>query len=262
MKVRLFFYLQVKNCFAMTKLFLINHRPHRQQGRGGKEEKEEFKDGAAVRGFDALQTAEEGVEGVAGQVPKGDHADHKLDLAGLVRSVVFHQHRHDLGIGVAVGLGIVLGVDQGGDFVLRGVRLELEVEHVLDFLRADPAGGGLPGMEPGAVDAAVDRGDDGHDLLDEGAVERAQGPADLRRVGKHEAEVPEEERQGIDPAGEGFGHRDDCTRWGNHLDIASCVPLCFRKRIHLIRHPAGATFPSRGRLDKVYSIPNGCLAGL
>lgn len=66
-------------------------------------------------------------------------------------------------------------------------------------------------MEPGAVHAAVDRGDDGHDLLNEDTVEGAHGLADLRHVGEHEAEVTEEEREGVDPAGEGFGHRDDCT---------------------------------------------------
>jgi hypothetical protein len=33
-------------------------------------------------------------------------------------------------------------------------------------------------------------------------------------VGQHEAEVLKEEREGVDFAVEGFGHRDDCTSWG------------------------------------------------
>lgn len=105
----------------------------------------------------------------------------------------------------------MLGVKQGGNLVFGRVRLELEAEHVLDFFRADPAGDSLPGVEPGAVNAAVDRGDHGHDLLDEGVVERAHRPADLRCVDDHEAEVFEEQREGVDPAGEGFRHRHDCT---------------------------------------------------
>ena len=198
---------------AMTKgiLFLINNRAQGEEGRGGKKKEEKLKDGAAVRGFDALETAEEGVEGVTGEVPEGDHADEKLDLLGFLFTVGVDQLLQHFGIGPAVRFGVMLGVEQGGDLVFGGVRLELEVEHVLDLCRADPAGDGLPGVEPGAVDAAVDRGHDGHDLLDEGLVEGAHGLADLRRVADHEAEVPKEEREGVDPAGEGFGHRIDCT---------------------------------------------------
>ena len=195
----------------MTRLFLINHRPHRQQGRSGKEEEEELEDGAAVRCLHPLEAAEERVEGIAGEVPEGDHTDHKLNLLRFLFAISFGQLINHLRVGVPVRFRVVLGVEQGGDFILRGVRLELEVEHVLHLLRADPAGDGLLRVEPGAVDAAVDGGHDGHDLLDEGAVECAHGPADLRRVGEHEAEVFEEQREGVDPAVESFGHRDDCT---------------------------------------------------
>lgn len=131
----------------------------------------------------------------------------------------------------------MLGIEQRGDLVFRGVRPELEVEQVPHLLRADPAGDGLPGVEPGAVDAAVDGGDDGHDLLDEGAVERAHGLADLRRVGEHEAEVFKEEREGVNPAVEGFRHRSDCTSWG--------------KTQLSLQHPAGVSLRFRGEEERM-----------
>ena len=173
----------------MTRLFLINHRPHRQQHWGGKKEKEKLEDGAAVRRLHPLEAAEERIERIAGEVPEGDHADDELNLLRFLIPISGGQLINHLRVGVPVRFRVVLGVEQGGDFLFRGVRLELEVEHVLHLFRADPAGDGLPRVEPGAVDAAIDRGHDGHDLLDEGVVERAHRLADLRSVGEHEAEV-------------------------------------------------------------------------
>ena len=195
----------------MTRLFLIYHRSHRQKGRGGKEEKEELEDSAAVRRLHPLEATEERVERVAGEVPEGDHPDDELNLLRFLFPISGGQLINHLRVGVPVRFRVVLGVEQGGDFLFRGVRLELEVEHVLHFFRADPTGDGLLCVEPGAVDAAIDRGHDGHDFLHESAVERAHRLADLRCVGEHEAEVIEEEREGVDSAVEGFGHRDDCT---------------------------------------------------
>ena len=201
----------------MTRLFLIYHRSHRQQGRGGKEEKEKLEDGAAVRCLHPLEAAEECIERIAGEVPEGDHADDELNLLCFLFSISGGQLINHLRVGVPVRFRVVLGVEQGGDFVFRGVRLELEVEHVLHLFRADPAGDGLPRVEPGAVDAAIDRGDDGHDLLHESAVKCAHRPTDLRCVGEHEAKIFEEQREGVDPPIEGFGHRNDCTSWGKGI---------------------------------------------
>jgi hypothetical protein len=45
-------------------------------------------------------------------------------------------------------------------------------------------------------------------------------------VDEHEAEVLEEEREGVDFAVECFGHRDDCTSWGKSLILhRNCLVL-------------------------------------
>ena len=134
-----------------------------------------------------------------------------MNLLRFLLPISGGQLLNHLRVGIPVRFRVVLGVEQRGAFIFRGVRLELEVKHVLHLFRADPAGDSLPRVEPGAVYAAVDRGHDGHDLLNEGAVERAHRLADLRHVGEHEAEIFEEEREGVDSAVEGFGHRNDCT---------------------------------------------------